>query len=58
VDAMLCSVQEGTQESSAMRSHSLRARPGTLTELAITIEFCMPEKLRKQSRTFIAEMVR
>jgi len=34
VDAMLCSVQEGTQESSAMRSHSLRVRLGMVTEVA------------------------
>jgi signal transduction histidine kinase len=49
VDAMLCCMQAGTQESQAMRSHPLRMRLGMVTAMAKVIEFCVPEKFRKQS---------
>jgi hypothetical protein len=37
VDAVLCSVQTGTQESQASRSHSLRVRLGLVTTVVIRI---------------------
>jgi len=53
VDAMLCSVQTGTQESQIMRSHPLRVRLGMVTAMATVIEFYVPEKLRKLSGKWI-----
>ena len=37
MDAVLCSVQTGTQESQASRSHSLRVRLGLVTTVVIRI---------------------
>jgi len=37
VDAVLCSVQTGTEESQASRSHSLRVRLGLVTTVVIRI---------------------
>jgi hypothetical protein len=54
VDAMLCSMQAGTQEGQAMRSHFLRMRLGMVTPMAIVIEFYVPEKFRKQSGKWIS----
>jgi hypothetical protein len=54
VDAMLCSMQAGTQESKAMRSHLLRLRLGMVTPMAIVIEFYMPETFRKQRGKWIS----
>jgi len=39
VDAMLCSVQTGTQEGQASRSHSLRMRLGVVAKTAIVIGY-------------------
>jgi hypothetical protein len=38
VDAVLCSVQPGTQESQASRSHSLRVRLGVRATMAIAFD--------------------
>ena len=53
MDAMLCSVQAGTQESQIMRSHPLRVRLGMVTAMATVIEFYVPEKFRKLSGKWI-----
>jgi hypothetical protein len=52
VDAMLCSVQTGTQEGQASRSHSLRMRLGVVAKTAIVIEYYLPQKFPKQSGKF------
>jgi hypothetical protein len=49
VDALLCSVQTGTQESQPRRSRSLRVRLGVVATVAIVIEYYLPRKFRKQS---------
>jgi len=46
VDAVLCSVQTGTQESQASRSRSLRVRLGVVAPLAIVIGYYLPRKFR------------
>lgn len=48
MDAVLCSVQAGTQESQASRSRSLRVRLGVVATMAIVIEYYVPQKFRKQ----------
>jgi hypothetical protein len=53
VDAMLCSMQTGTPQSKAMRSHSLRVWLGMVTAMATVIEFYVPEKFRKPSGKWI-----
>jgi hypothetical protein len=53
VDAVLCSVQTGTQESQASRSHSLRVRLGVVATMAIVIEYYIPGKFRKQNGKWI-----
>ena len=52
MDAMLCSVQTGTQEGQASRSHSLRMRLGVVAKTAIVIEYYLPQKFPKQSGKF------
>jgi hypothetical protein len=37
-----------------MRSHLLRVRLGMVTAMAKVIEFCVPEKFRKQSGKWIS----
>jgi hypothetical protein len=53
VDAVLCSVQTGTQESQASRSRSLRVRLGVVAIMASVIEYYVPRKLQKQSGKWI-----
>jgi hypothetical protein len=53
VDAMLCSVQTGTQEGQASRSHSLRMRLGVVAKTAIVIEYYLPQKFPKQSENLM-----
>jgi hypothetical protein len=47
VDAMLCSMQTGTQESQPMRSHSLRMWVGMVMTMPKVIEFYTPNRFRK-----------
>jgi hypothetical protein len=42
VDALLCNVQTGSQESQASRSRSLRVRLGVVATGAIVIECYLP----------------
>src|SRR5713101_1052032 len=53
VDAVLCSLQTGTQESEYGRSRSLRVRLGVVATVAMVIGYYVPRKLQKQSRTWI-----
>jgi hypothetical protein len=53
MDAILFSMQAGTQESHAMRSHLLRGRLEMVTAMAIVIEYYVPEKFRKHSGKWI-----
>jgi hypothetical protein len=53
VDAALCSLQTGTQESQASRSRSLRVRLGVVVTVAIVIEYYVPRKFQKQSGRWI-----
>ena len=53
MDAVLCSLQTGTQESQSCRSRSLRVRLGVVARTAIMIEYYVPQKFRKQSGEWI-----
>lgn len=53
MDAVLCSMYAGTQQSQAMRSHSLRMWLGMVTAMAIVIEYYVPDKFRKRSERWI-----
>jgi len=55
VDAMLCSVQTGTQEGQVSRSGSLRVRLGVVATVAIVIEYYVPRKFQKQSGKWIPQ---
>jgi len=50
VDALLCSVQTGTQESQASRSRSLRVRLGVVATLVIMIEYYPTSEVPKTAR--------
>ena len=49
MDAMLCSMQTGTQKIVVMRSRSMRVRLGMVTLMAKLIEFYIPEKFRRHA---------
>ena len=49
MDTVLRSMQTGTPQSSARRSHPLRVRMGMVMTMAKVIEFYTPNKFRKQS---------
>jgi hypothetical protein len=48
VDAMLCCVPAGSQESQALRSGSMRVRLGVVAVMAKVIEFYVPNRLRER----------
>ena len=54
MDALLCSLQTGTQESQSSRSRSLPVRLGVVATRATVIEFCVSRKFQKQRGKWIS----